>query len=87
MELIFTIEFWIIIGLILFILEIFSGSFIALSFGISGIIMAGLFKVLPTLLTEWYEVTFIYSVISLLIAFLARKIFLKSKIIKHDIND
>lgn len=87
MALIFTVEFWLTVGFVLSILEIFSGFFIALSFGIAGFILAVLLKVLPELFTEWYEIALIYSVISLLIVFLSRKIFIKSKAIKHDVND
>lgn len=87
MALIFTVEFWLTVGFVLSILEVFSGFFIALSFGIAGFILAGLLKVSPALFTEWYEIAFIYSVISLLIVFLARKIFVKSQTIEHDVND
>lgn len=87
MALIFTVEFWLTVGFVLSILEIFSGFFIALSFGIAGFILAALLKVLPALFTEWYEIALIYSVISLLIVFLSRKISTKSKAIKHDVND
>ncbi|MDM8537560.1 hypothetical protein QUF70_12450 [Desulfobacterales bacterium HSG17] len=87
MELLFSVKLWIIIGLCLSIIEVFSGLFFALSFGIAGFIMAGLLKVWPTLLTEWYEVIFIYSVISLLVASLAWKKFIKTQAQQQDIND
>ncbi len=89
MELFFTVEFWLIIGLCLSILEVFTGLFIAFSFGIAGFTMAGLLKVWPTLLTEWYEVVFIYSVTGLLVtmAFLAWGKFRKNQLRNQDIND
>ena len=68
MEIIFTVKFWLIVGFCLSTLEVFSGFFIALSFGIAGFVMAGLLKIWPTLLTEWYEVVFTYSAISLFVA-------------------
>lgn len=87
MELIFTVKFWLIAGLILSILEIFSGLFFALSFGIAGFAMAGLLKIAPQLLTEWYEVIFVYSVFGLAIASLALNKFKKNQTQTPDIND
>ena len=84
----FTVEFWLILGLFLSILEVFTGFFIALSFGIAGFAMAGLLKIWPVLLTEWYEAVFAYSLISLLVvtAFSAWKRFGKNQL-RKDIND
>ncbi len=87
MELIFTVNFWIIIGLVLLILEVFSGLFFALSFGIAGFIMAGWLKIAPQSLTEWYEIIFIYSVVSLSIASLAWKKLRNNQNKISDIND
>ena len=87
MELIFTVKFWLIVGLGLSILEIFTGFFIALSFGIAGFAMAGLLKVWPTIFTEWYEIVFVYSLTSLLVASLAWKYFRKNQTAQQDIND
>lgn len=87
MELIFTVEFWLIVGLCLSILEVFSGLFVALSFGVASFGMALLLKVWPTLLTEWYEVVFIHSTISLSVASLAWSKFRKTQASNQDIND
>jgi membrane protein implicated in regulation of membrane protease activity len=87
MELIFTIKFWLIVGLALSVLEVFSGLFFALSFGIAAFAIAGWLQIAPQSLTEWYEVIFIYSIFSLFIASLAWK---KIKINQNksvDIND
>ena len=87
MTFIFLVKFWLIVGLCLSILEVFSGLFIALSFGIAGFVMAGVLAVWPSFLTEWYEVVFTYSVISLIISSVAWKVFGKNLSTKHDIND
>ncbi len=87
MELIFTAKFWLIVGLCLSILEVFSGFFFALSFGVASFAMVVLLKVWPTLLTEWYEVVFVYSTLSLSVASLASSKFRKTQAANQDIND
>jgi len=87
MELIFTVKFWLIVGFCLSILEVFSGFFIAMSFGIAGFAMAVLLKAWPSLFTEWYEILFVYSAISLLVASLACRTFRKNQTEKADVND
>lgn len=87
MELVFTVNFWLIMGFSLLILEIFSGFFVALSFAIGSFVMALLLQLWPTLLNSWYEIIFLYSVISLLVTFSTWKIFKKNQETQADIND
>lgn len=87
MELIFTVKFWLIVGFGLAILEVFTGFFIALSFGVAAFAMAGLFLVWPTLLTEWYEVLFVFGLISLIFTSISWRLFNNTQGSKQDIND
>jgi membrane protein implicated in regulation of membrane protease activity len=81
------VKFWLIVGLCLSIVEIFSGFFIALSFGVGAFLMAGLLAAWPNLLTEWYQVVFVYCAISLLVASLAWRKFKKNQLDTTDVND
>jgi membrane protein implicated in regulation of membrane protease activity len=87
MEILISLKFWIIIGLLLSITEIFTGIFLGLSLGISAFIMAIVFYFFPNLFEEWYEILFVYSIFSIAVNSLFWYWKVKVKKPKRDIND
>jgi membrane protein implicated in regulation of membrane protease activity len=64
----FNPDFWIIIAVLLCVLEVFTGAFISLSFGISAIIIYGILKLFPDFVTTWYEILFIYGLLCFILS-------------------
>lgn len=87
MELLISLKFWIIVGLLLSIAEIFTGIFIALSLGIAAFIMVALLEFFPSLFSEWYEIIFVYSIFSIIVTSMFWYWKVKVKKLHKDIND
>lgn len=82
-----SVNFWLVVGLVFASLEIVTGVFIALSFGISAFIMAGVFYFWPNIFDHWYEIAFVYSILSVGISSVFWYWRTKVKVPGKDIND
>jgi membrane protein implicated in regulation of membrane protease activity len=92
--LLFSGEFWLILGLILIIIDIFLGSFFLLPIGVSAFIIAGLIYAQGQLwlgdvifLETWKDVLIWFSVLSVLSIGVVKYVFQKKAGKKQDINN
>ena len=82
----FDPNFWIILGVLLCVLEIFTGLFVSLSFGLSAFIIYGFLKSMPKLIDSWYELLFSYGLVGLILSIIMWYFF-GNKDKSIDIND
>ncbi len=87
MEILYSINFWLIVGFFLAILEIFSGLFIALCFSVASFLMAIVFWLWPNIGIEWYEIIFLHSFIGFSVASLTWLKLRRNQKELPDIND
>ncbi len=82
----FTASFWIIVAVSLFALEIFTGLFISLSFGISALMIAGIIYLYPDLIISYSELFFIFGLLGLVLSIIMWY-FLGKRDTQPDINE
>ena len=83
----FTAKFWLALGAALGIVEIFTGTFYALAFGVAALVLSGLLALWPGLLTLWYQVALAYSVLALAMSVMAYRWHQRSVGQQTDINE
>jgi|SaaInlV_200m_DNA_4_1039719.scaffolds.fasta_scaffold24783_2 membrane protein implicated in regulation of membrane protease activity len=71
---VFSVDFWLIIGTVMVFVEIFTGDFTALSFGIAAYLVTAVLLCQPTLFLHWYNMLLLYSIFTLLIAIASRRL-------------
>lgn len=84
---IFDYQFWIIIGVLLCILEVLSGFFISLTFGITALCMALLLFISPHIFPNWYILLAFYCAASFTSSYFIWKKYSSKEKEQIDIND
>ncbi len=84
---IFTAKFWLAVAAALGIAEILTGTFYALAFSVASVALAGLLVLWPGLMTLWYHVVLVYSVLGLAMSVLVYRWNQQSVGQKTDINE
>lgn len=77
-------EFWAILGIVLGIAELLTGTYVLLAFGATGLALAVLLLVAPGLL-GWPVLLILYGVIGVALSVIARRVFRQDTV--PDIND
>ncbi len=77
-------EFWAILGIVLGIAEVVTGTYVLLAFGVTGLAIAALVLIAPGLL-GWQVLLILYGVIGIVLSVIARRLFGQDD--APDIND
>ncbi|MBG86995.1 MAG: hypothetical protein CMO80_08875 [Verrucomicrobiales bacterium] len=87
MEFLGTINFWMVIGFLLVIGEVFTGSYISLALSVAAFLMAGVILLFPGTFVGWKSVLLTYSLLSLVISIYPIMRLRRGVAVENDINE